>query len=208
MENRFFGKSFPFDQNFTWLTRKSFYIVILPSNLFCSCKRNTLSLLKHMTKRSEREIVCSERERETDLNAERRSDLRSTTATPIRHAIHHCEVNADPPLRSRRAHLTVDPVSFSSTFDRFDLWSTHPHRRCTVTEPQLRSTCTSDPMCILYIYIYIYLYKYLYIYISSEINKYKYLYIYLYNYLYNYLLFLIIHFLFKLCSWMFKGIDV
>ena len=33
-ENRFSRKSFPFDQNFTLLTRKSFYIVVLPSNDF------------------------------------------------------------------------------------------------------------------------------------------------------------------------------
>ena len=33
-ENRFSGKSFLFDQNFTLLTRKSFYIVVLPSNDF------------------------------------------------------------------------------------------------------------------------------------------------------------------------------
>ena len=37
---------------------------------------------------------------------------------------------------------------------------------------------------------------------------YIYIYIYLYNYLLFYLIFLIIHFLFKLCSWMFKGINV
>ena len=33
-ENRFSGKSFPFGQNFTLLTWKSFYIVVLPSNDF------------------------------------------------------------------------------------------------------------------------------------------------------------------------------
>ena len=33
-ENRFSRKSFPFDQNFTLLTRKSFYIVVLPLNDF------------------------------------------------------------------------------------------------------------------------------------------------------------------------------
>ena len=33
-ENRFSGKSFPFDQNFTLLTQKSFYIVVLPLNDF------------------------------------------------------------------------------------------------------------------------------------------------------------------------------
>ena len=42
-ENRFSGKSFPFDQNLRLLTRKSFYILVLPSNDFRSCERNTLS---------------------------------------------------------------------------------------------------------------------------------------------------------------------
>ena len=42
-ENRFSGKSFPFDQNLHLLTRKSFYILVLPSNDFHSCERNTLS---------------------------------------------------------------------------------------------------------------------------------------------------------------------
>ena len=42
-ENRFSGKSFPFDQNLHLLTRKSFYILVLPSNDFRSCESNTLS---------------------------------------------------------------------------------------------------------------------------------------------------------------------
>ena len=82
-----------------------------------------------------------------------RSKRRSKHSTETKQTpIHHCEANANlVPLQSRQAHLTTDLVSFSSTFDRFDLRSTHPHRRCTITKPQLRSTCTLDPMCIIYI---------------------------------------------------------
>ena len=38
-ENRFSGKSFPFDQNLHLLTRKSFYIFVLPSNDFRSTRK-------------------------------------------------------------------------------------------------------------------------------------------------------------------------
>ena len=68
-ENRFSEKSFPFDQNLHLLNRKSFYILVLPSNDFRSCERNTLSQNTWNTRPNaarEREIVHSERERETD----------------------------------------------------------------------------------------------------------------------------------------------
>ena len=98
-------------------------------------------------------------------------------------------------------------MSFPSTFDRFDLRSTH-HLTANALSPNPTSVKHTSPIHtqvrsnVHFIYIYIYLYKYLYIYL------YKYLYIYLYNYLIFYLIFLIIHYLFKLCSWMFKGINV
>ena len=96
-------------------------------------------------------------------------------------------------------------MSFPSTFDRFDLRSTH-HLTADELSPNPTFVKHTSPIHMhigsdvhfIYIYIYIYLFIYLY----------KYLYIYLYNYLIFYLIFLIIHFLFKLCSWMFKGINV
>ena len=63
-ENRFSGKSFPFDQNLHLLTRKSFYILVLPSNDFRSTrKREKHTQPKHnktqeANKRSERERDC------------------------------------------------------------------------------------------------------------------------------------------------------
>ena len=62
-ENRFSGKSFPFDQNFTLLTRKSFYIVVLPSNDFrkkCKREREPQKEKTHANK------THSAREREND----------------------------------------------------------------------------------------------------------------------------------------------
>ena len=62
-ENRFSGKSFPFDQNFTLLTRKSFYIVVLPSNDFPKkCKRERESHRKKKPTRTKH--TQRERERE------------------------------------------------------------------------------------------------------------------------------------------------
>ena len=63
-ENRFSGKSFPFDQNLHLLTRKSFYILVLPSNDFRSTrKREKHTQPKHnktqeANKRRERERDC------------------------------------------------------------------------------------------------------------------------------------------------------
>ena len=48
-ENRFSRKSFPFDQNFTLLTRKSFYIVVLPSNDFRSTHKREREPQKEKT---------------------------------------------------------------------------------------------------------------------------------------------------------------
>ena len=69
-ENRFFGKSFPFDQNLHLLTRKSFYILVLPSNDF----RSTHKREKHtQPKRNKTQEANkrSERERENDPDPER-----------------------------------------------------------------------------------------------------------------------------------------
>ena len=60
-ENRFSGKSFPFDQNLHLLTRKSFYILILPSNDFLSTRKREKhtqpkrNKTQEANKRSERE---------------------------------------------------------------------------------------------------------------------------------------------------------
>ena len=143
------------------------------------------------------------------------------------------EPNADPPLRSkhrfrptpvtpsspyRRSFTVVRSPSFRKTHDEFffHLWPirppihTSPHCRCTVTEPYLHKTHKSDPhahriRCAFYIYIHTYIYIYIYIYLFIYINIYIFIYIIIYFF---YLIFLIIHFLFKLCSWMFKGINV
>ena len=73
-ENRFSGKSFPFDQNLHLLTRKSFYIVVLPSNDFRSCESNTLSQNTWNTRpNATRERDHSQRERERSIQTLRRS---------------------------------------------------------------------------------------------------------------------------------------
>ena len=63
MENRFSGKSFPFDQNFTLLTRKSFYIVVLPSNDFRRTRKREREPQKEKTHANK---THSAREREND----------------------------------------------------------------------------------------------------------------------------------------------
>ena len=63
MENRFSGKSFPFDQNFTLLTRKSFYIVVLPSNDFRRTRKRERKPQKEKTHANK---THSAREREND----------------------------------------------------------------------------------------------------------------------------------------------
>ena len=61
-ENRFFRKSFLFDQNFTLLTWKSFYIVVLPSNDFRK---------KHKRKRESHKKKKSTRTKHTQRKRER-----------------------------------------------------------------------------------------------------------------------------------------
>ena len=62
-ENRFSGKSFPFDQNFTLLTRKSFYIVVLPSDDFRKKHKREREPQKEKTHANK---THSSREREND----------------------------------------------------------------------------------------------------------------------------------------------
>ena len=62
-ENRFSGKSFPFDQNFTLLTQKSFYIVVLPSNDFRSTHKREREPQKEKTHANK---THSARERENN----------------------------------------------------------------------------------------------------------------------------------------------
>ena len=62
-ENRFLGKSFLFDQNFTLLTRKSFYIVILLSNDFRKKRKRGREPQKEKTHANKTRSV---REREND----------------------------------------------------------------------------------------------------------------------------------------------
>ena len=64
-ENRFSGKSFPFDQNFTLLTWKSFYIVVLPSNNFRKKRKREREPRKEKTHVNKTHSV-REREREND----------------------------------------------------------------------------------------------------------------------------------------------
>ena len=62
-KNRFSGKSFPFDQNFTLLTRESFYIVVLPSNDFRSTrKRERERATKRKNPREQNTLSTRERE--------------------------------------------------------------------------------------------------------------------------------------------------
>ena len=67
-ENRFSGKSFPFDQNFALLTRKSFYIVVLPSNDFRSTHKREREPQKEKTRANK---THSARERENDQHRSR-----------------------------------------------------------------------------------------------------------------------------------------
>ena len=147
----------------------------------------------------------SERERErskcrSDLRTKRRSvnqtsiserpKCRSTTAkqTPIQ-TQHRNEANADPPLRSKR-QFGPTPVTPSSPHHRsgeffFHLWpirplihTSSPPMHCQQTPTPIHMHIGSD---VHYIYIYIYdIFIYIIIY-------------------FFYLIFLIIHFLFKLC---------
>ena len=69
-ENRFSGKSFPFDQNFTLLTRKSFYIVVLPSNDFRSTRKRERE--SHRKKKPTRtKHTHRERERMISIDCDR-----------------------------------------------------------------------------------------------------------------------------------------
>ena len=67
-ENRFSGKSFPFDQNFTLLTWKSFYIVVLPSNNFRKKRKREREPQKEKTHTNK---THSARERENDQHRSR-----------------------------------------------------------------------------------------------------------------------------------------
>ena len=64
-ENRFSGKSFPFDQNFTLLTQKSFYIVVLPLNDFRK-KRKREREREPQKEKTHANKTHSAREREND----------------------------------------------------------------------------------------------------------------------------------------------
>ena len=75
-ENRFSGKSFLFDQNFTLLTRKSFYIVVLPSNDFR--KKRKRERESHRKKKPTRtKHTQRERERERTIGIDRDRDHRN-----------------------------------------------------------------------------------------------------------------------------------
>uniref|UniRef100_A0A7N2KQP5 RNA-binding protein Luc7-like 1 n=1 Tax=Quercus lobata TaxID=97700 RepID=A0A7N2KQP5_QUELO len=75
-ENRFSGKSFPFDQNLHLLTRKSFYILILPSNHFRSTRKREKhtqpkrNKTQEANKRSEREREQSRPRKRTNPEPE------------------------------------------------------------------------------------------------------------------------------------------
>ena len=69
MENRFSGKSFPFDQNFTLLTRKSFYIVVLPSKRFPKKAQKRERAIERKNPREQNTL--SARERENDRRRSR-----------------------------------------------------------------------------------------------------------------------------------------
>ena len=68
-KNRFSGKLFLFDQNFTLLTRKSFYIVILPSNDFRKKRKREKEPQKEKTHANK---THSARERERERENDRR----------------------------------------------------------------------------------------------------------------------------------------
>ena len=81
-QNRFSGKSFPFDQNFTLLTRKSFYIVVLPSNDFRKKHKREREPQKEKTHANK---THSTRERENNRRRSRSwsPELRRSTSITI-----------------------------------------------------------------------------------------------------------------------------
>ena len=86
-ENKISRNSFQFDQNLPHLTRKSFYIFILPSNRFLPrAKERESQRKKELSEPKERAS-----QRKNDPNADQWANQ-----TPI------SEPNADPPLRSKR----------------------------------------------------------------------------------------------------------
>ena len=109
-ENRFSGKSFSFDQNFTLLTRKSFYIVVLPSNDFQKkCKRErepqkekTHAISTHSARERERE---GERERERTIGVDRDRDHRNWADLD-------CEITIDA-LHDRDLAINASAIAIS-----------------------------------------------------------------------------------------------
>ena len=67
-ENRFSRKSFSFDQNFTLLTRKSFYIVVLPLNDFRKKRKREREPQKEKTHANKTQTA---QERENDRRLSR-----------------------------------------------------------------------------------------------------------------------------------------
>ena len=65
-ENRFSQKSFLFDQNLHLLTRKSFYIFVLPSNNFRSTRKREKHTQPKHNKTQEVNNVATERENDPD----------------------------------------------------------------------------------------------------------------------------------------------
>ena len=82
MEIRFFGKSFPFDQNFTLLTRKSFYIVVLPLNDFRKKRKREKEPQKEKTHANKTQ-TAQERENDRRLSRSWSPELRRSELIAI-----------------------------------------------------------------------------------------------------------------------------
>ena len=125
-KNRISRNSFQFDQNLPHLTRKSFYIFILPSTISFQAQKKKRAIERKNSANQKRERArertiqtpISERTKRlsaSEPNANQRTKHWSSKQTKRRSS--H-DPNADPvnepnanfiPLQSRRAHLTTDP---------------------------------------------------------------------------------------------------
>ena len=81
-ENRFSRKSFPFDQNFTLLTRKSFYIVVLPLNDFRTKRKREREPQKEKTHANKTQ-TAQERENDRRLSRSWSPELRRSELIAI-----------------------------------------------------------------------------------------------------------------------------
>ena len=185
------------------LTWKSFYRIILPSNIFLTRVKERES---HRKKELSEQKWERARERTIQTPITKRTKRRSTSvpnADPSLRSkcwskqVHRNEANADPPLRSKRRfcptpitpsspHHRSFTVVWSSSFRKthgefpFHLWPiwppihTSPDRRWTVTEPHLRKTHKSDPHAHrIRCAFYIYIYIYIYLFIYINIYLFK-----------------------------------